>query len=191
MSEIGTGGATEAGRMVEPRQVIDFWREAGPDKWFARDEAFDARFRLAFLDAHWAASRGELEHWADSADGALALLLLLDQFPRNCFRRSGHAYATDPLARHYAARAVEAGFDAQVEPALRVFVYLPFEHSEDMADQQRSVELARGLPEEYLKYAIAHLDVIARFGRFPHRNRELGRENTPDEQAWLDAGGGF
>ncbi|WP_417472248.1 DUF924 family protein [Luteimonas mephitis] len=177
--------------MIEPARVIDFWREAGPGKWFARDDGFDARFRDGFLEAHWAASRRELEHWMGGADGALALLLLLDQFPRNCFRRSGHAYATDPLARHYAARAVEAGFDAQVEPALRVFVYLPFEHSEDMADQQRSVELARGLSEEYLKYAIAHLDVIARFGRFPHRNRELGRVNTPDEQAWLDAGGGF
>jgi uncharacterized protein (DUF924 family) len=191
MSDIGTGGATEAGRMVEPRQVIDFWREAGPDKWFARDEAFDARFRQAFLDAHWAASRGELEHWIDSADGALALVLLLDQFPRNCFRRSGHAYATDPLARHYAARAIEAGLDAQVDPALRVFMYLPFEHSEAMADQARSIELMHAVAPDFMQYAIAHRDVIERFGRFPHRNRELGRESTPDEQAWLDAGGGF
>jgi uncharacterized protein (DUF924 family) len=191
MSGIGPGGATEAGRMVEPRQVLDFWREAGPDKWFARDEAFDARFRQAFLDAHWAASRGELEHWVDSADGALALVLLLDQFPRNCFRRSGHAYATDPLARHYATRAIEAGLDARVEPALRVFMYMPFEHSEDMADQLRTIELMRAVAPEFMQYAIAHRDVIERFGRFPHRNRELGRENTPEEQAWLDAGGGF
>ena len=191
MSDIDTGGATEAGRMVEPRQVIDFWREAGPDKWFARDEAFDARFRLAFLDAHWAVSRGELEHWVDSADGALALVLLLDQFPRNCFRRSGHAYATDPLARHYAARAIQAGLDARVEPALRVFMYLPFEHSEDMADQLRTIELMRSVAPEFMQYAIAHRDVIERFGRFPHRNRELGRANKPEEQAWLDAGGGF
>src|SRR3546814_11550920 len=89
----------------------------------------------------------------DSADGALALLLLLDQFPRNCFRRSGHAYATDPLARHYAARAVDAGFDTQVDPALRVFVYLPFEHSEDMADKLRCIELTRPIHPEYMKYA--------------------------------------
>ncbi len=194
MSDFGTGGmggATEAGRMVEPRQVLDFWREAGPGKWFARDEAFDARFRQAFLDAHWAASRGELEHWIDSADGALALVLLLDQFPRNCFRRSGHAYATDPLARHYATRAIDAGLDAQVEPALRVFMYMPFEHSEDMADQLRTIELMRAVAPEFMQYAIAHRDVIERFGRFPHRNRELGRENTTEEQAWLDAGGGF
>ncbi len=173
------------------RAVIDFWREAGPGRWFARDDAFDARFREGFLDAHMAASRRELEPWMEGADGALALVLLLDQFPRNCFRRSGHAYATDPLARHYAARAVAAGFDAQVDPALRVFVYLPFEHSEDPADQARSVELMRAVDADYMRYAVAHRDVIARFGRFPHRNRELGRESTPEEQAWLDAGGGF
>ncbi len=177
--------------MIDPNDVIDFWRDAGPDKWFARDDAFDARFRDGFTDAHWAAARRELEHWMDTANGALALLLLLDQFPRNCFRRSGHAYATDPLALHYAARAVDAGHDARVDPELRVFIYLPFEHSEQMADQRRSVALMRGLSEEYLKYAVAHLDVIERFDRFPHRNRELGRESTPEEQAWLDAGGGF
>jgi uncharacterized protein (DUF924 family) len=177
--------------MVEPKDVIAFWREAGPDRWFARDAAFDARFREGFGDAHFAASRRELEHWMDDADGALALVLLLDQFPRNCFRDSGHAYATDPLARHYAARAVDAGFDARVDPALRVFVYMPFEHSEDPADQARCLELMRAVDPDYMKYAIAHRDVIARFGRFPHRNRALGRGNTPEEQAWLDAGGGF
>ncbi|HZW19458.1 DUF924 family protein [Luteimonas lutimaris] len=177
--------------MVEPKQVIDFWRDAGPDKWFARDDGFDARFREGFADAHWAAARRELEHWMDTADGALALLLLLDQFPRNCFRRSGHAYATDPLARHYAARAIDAGLDAQVDPALRVFMYMPFEHSEDMADQRRTLELMRAVDAGYMQYAVAHRDVIERFGRFPHRNRELGRVNTPEEQDWLDAGGGF
>ena len=177
--------------MTEAEEVVTFWREAGPDKWFARDDAFDARFRERFLDAHFAAARRELEHWMDGAGGALALVLLLDQFPRNCFRRSGHAYATDPLARHYAERAVEAGLDARVDPALRVFMYLPFEHSEDSADQARSIELMRLVDAGYMQYAVAHRDVIARFGRFPHRNRELGRESTPEEQAWLDAGGGF
>jgi uncharacterized protein (DUF924 family) len=194
MSDLGTGGmggATETGPAVEPRQVLDFWRDAGPGKWFARDDVFDARFGEGFLDAHWAAARRELEHWMDGADGALALVLLLDQLPRNCFRRSGHAYATDPLARHYATRAIGAGFDAQVDPALRVFMYLPFEHSEDMADQVRSIELMRAVAPDYMQYAVAHRDVIERFGRFPHRNGELGRGNTPDEQAWLDAGGGF
>lgn len=177
--------------MTEAEEIVTFWREAGPDKWFARDEAFDARFRERFLDAHFAAARRQFEHWMDDAGGALALVLLLDQFPRNCFRRSGHAYATDPLARHYAERAVEAGLDARVDPALRVFMYLPFEHSEDSADQARSIELMRLVDAGYMQYAVAHRDVIARFGRFPHRNRELGRESTPEEQAWLDAGGGF
>jgi len=187
-----TGGhPAKPGSTPPPAGVVAFWRDAGPGKWFARDEDFDARFRARFIDAHWAASRRELEHWMDDADGALALLLLLDQFPRNCFRGSGHAYATDPLARHYAACAIEAGLDARVEPALRVFVYLPFEHSEDVADQARSMELMRTLDADYMKYAVAHRDVIARFGRFPHRNRELGRTSTPGEQAWLDAGGGF
>src|SRR5690606_36004925 len=156
------GGTT----MLDPKQVIDFWRDAGPAKWFARDDAFAASFRVGFGDAHRAAAPREPQHWMDTAGGAPALALLLAQFPRDCSRRSGHAYATDPLARHYAVRAVEAGLDAQVDPALRVFVYLPFEHSEDMADQRRSVELMRGLSEEYLKYAVAHLDVIERFGRF-------------------------
>src|SRR3546814_11231307 len=107
-------------------------------------------------------------------------------FPYTTLFRS--AYATDPLARRYATRAVDAGFDTQVDPALRVFVYLPFEHSEDMADQLRCIELTRAIDPEYMKYAVAHKEVIERFGRFPHRNRELGRETKPDEEARLDAG---
>jgi len=176
---------------VSPADIVGFWRDAGYEKWFARNETFDADLHSRFQDAHFAASRRELEAWMDSAEGALALLILLDQFPRNCFRKSAHSYATDPLARHYAARAIEAGFDATVDPALRVFFYLPFEHSENVADQERSVELTRALDENFMKYALAHRDVIARFGRFPHRNHELGRTNTPEEQAYLDAGGGF
>ena len=178
--------------MIDPREVVAFWRDAGYERWFRRDDAFDAECRARFLDAHHAAARRELEHWMDDADGALALLVLLDQIPRNVFRGSGHAFATDPLARHYADRALAAGFDARVEPALRAFFYMPFEHSEDMADQQRAVALFDALANaEYAKYARAHLDAIRRFGRFPHRNPALGRASTPEEQAWLDAGGGF
>jgi len=174
------------------QQVIDFWRDAGYDKWFNGGAAFDAACRERFLDAHFAAARREHEDWMDSADGALALLILLDQIPRNVFRGSAHAFATDPLALHYARRAVDAGLDAQVDASLRAFVYLPFEHSEDLGDQRRSVDLFDALGNEgYAKYARAHLDVIEKFGRFPHRNRALGRGNTPEEQAWLDAGGGF
>lgn len=172
--------------------VLAFWREAGYGKWFRGGEAFDAQCRDVLLDAHFAAARRECEHWMDTADGALALVLLLDQIPRNVFRGSGHAFATDPLARHYAARAIAAGFDARVEPALRYFLYMPFEHSEDAQDQDLAIELFTALGDaDLLGYANAHRDVIVRFGRFPHRNAALGRSNTPAEQAWLDAGGGF
>lgn len=174
------------------RTIVGFWLNAGPAKWFAKDAAFDAELRARFLDAHFAAARREHEDALDDADGALALVLLLDQVPRNVFRDSAHAFATDPLAREYADRAIAAGHDLRVDPALRVFFYLPFEHSEDLADQESCVALVAGMGDaNYLKYAEAHRDVIRRFGRFPHRNRALARTNTPEEQAWLDAGGGF
>ncbi len=170
--------------------VLQFWEAAGPDRWFGRSESFDASFREQFLDAHHAAARREREDWMDSADGALALLILLDQFPRNCFRGSAHSYATDGLALHYAKRAVAAGFDLVVAPALRMFFYLPFEHSEDPAEQARSLELHRGLPEPGAdQWAVLHQDIIARFGRFPHRNAALGRTTTAEEQRYLDEGG--
>lgn len=178
--------------MNAARDIVAFWRDAGPSKWFAKDDAFDAELRDRFLDAHFAAARREHEALLDDADGALALVLLLDQVPRNVFRDSGHAFATDPLARAYATRAIAAGHDSRVAPALRVFLYLPFEHSEAIADQDHCVELVAAMGDaNYLKYAEAHRDVIRRFGRFPHRNRALGRDSTPEEQAWLDAGGGF
>ncbi|WP_411833274.1 DUF924 family protein [Pseudoxanthomonas mexicana] len=176
---------------IGPQQVTGFWREAGYARWFSRDDAFDAAFRQRFGDAHFRAARRELEAWMDDAEGALALVLLLDQYPRNCFRGSAHSYATDGLARHYAARAVEAGFDAQVEAALKIFFYLPFEHSEDLADQQRSLDLFAAHGDAgYLRYAQLHYDLIVRFGRFPHRNEALGRASTEAELAYL-AGGGF
>ena len=178
--------------MTDAHQVIAFWREAGMAKWFGGGEAFDAECRERWLEAHIAAARREFEGWIDDADGALALVLLLDQIPRNAYRGSAHGYATDPLALHYATRAIEAGFDEQVDPALRFFLYMPFEHSEQRQDQDRAVELFTALGDaNLLGYAKAHRDVILRFGRFPHRNAALGRANTADEQAWLDAGGGF
>lgn len=172
--------------------IVAFWRDAGMGKWFRGGTAFDEECRARWQDAHFAAARREFDSWMDAADGALALVLLLDQIPRNIFRASGHAFATDPLALHYAARAIEAGFDARVEPALRFFFYMPFEHSEALADQQRAVALFTALEDpDLLGYAVAHREVIAQFGRFPHRNAALGRTSTPDEQAWLEAGGGF
>lgn len=178
--------------VVAAGDVVAFWRDAGYAKWFQGGEAFDAECRDRLGEAHLAAARGKLDAWSDTAEGALALVLLLDQIPRNVYRGSAHAFATDPLALRHAAQAVEAGFDARVDPALRFFFYMPFEHSEQLADQDRAIELFSALGNaDLLGYAKAHRDVIARFGRFPHRNRALGRESAPDEQAWLDAGGGF
>ena len=172
--------------------VVTFWREAGPRRWFAKDADFDAAFRARFLDLHFAAARRELDAWAASADGVLALLILLDQFPRNAFRGSAQMYATDALARHFARLAVEAGLDRLIEPELRQFCYLPFEHSEELADQERSLALARTLGPRHARHArhaLRHRDIIARFGRVPHRNALLGRDSTPEELAFLAAGG--
>ena len=174
------------------REVVAFWRDAGAGKWFNGGAGFDAECRTRFLDAHFEAARRGLDGWMGDAEGALALVLLLDQIPRNVFRGSAHAFATDGLAREVARNAIAAGFDRQVDPALRLFFYMPFEHSEDMADQDRAVQLFTAMGDAgYLDYARRHRDVIARFGRFPHRNAVLGRISTPEERAWLAAGGGF
>lgn len=169
--------------------VTKFWRDAGEDAWFEKNEAFDADFRDHFLDLHYAAARRECDGWLEHAEGSLALMILLDQFPRNCFRGTGHMYATDPLARYFAAKAIAAGHDLALEEEIRVFLYLPYEHSELLADQHISVDLTQARAEPYLKYAVEHRDIIQNFGRFPHRNRMLGRETTPQEQTFLDGGG--
>lgn len=178
--------------MTTINDVVNFWRDAGVQCWFGGGEAFDAQCREHFADAHMAASRREFDAWNDSADGALALQILLDQIPRNIYRDSAHSFATDPLALSLARQAVAAGLDKQVEQDLRLFMYLPFEHSENLADQHLAVDYIEPLGHaEYTHYAHAHRYIIARFGRFPHRNKVLGRENTPEEQAYLDGGGGF
>ena len=169
--------------------IVDFWREAGPESWFAKDPAFDRRFREQFLHQHEAAARGGLGSWMHSATGALALLLLLDQFPRNAFRGTPRMYATDPLARQVAEIVIEAGHDRRVYEQIRHFFYLPFGHSEVLADQERSVALTRHLGAPNFSHAEGHRDIIRRFGRFPHRNALLGRVTTAEEQAFLDAGG--
>ena len=167
--------------------VVDFWRSAGPARWFAKNDGFDAEFRDRFSDAHFAAARRELDEWAHTAYGSLALLILLDQFPRNCFRGSAHMFATDPLARRFAHQALAHGHDAQVEEAMRSFCYLPFMHSEDLADQDLSLRLYLQMGPN--PYAVDHRDIILRFGRFPHRNRCLGRDTTEEEAAFLEGGG--
>ena len=169
--------------------VIAFWKQAGPKRWFAKDEGFDRDFRDRFIAAHMQAARRELEGWLTTADGALALLILLDQYPRNAFRGTAHMFATDPLARLYARKMVDAGLDQQIEPQLRAFCYLPFEHSEDPQDQQRSLALNQQLDASTYHWAKEHADIIERFGRFPHRNGVLGRTSTDEERAFLKAGG--
>jgi uncharacterized protein (DUF924 family) len=173
----------------EVAKVTGFWRQAGPGKWFARKPAFDARFRERFLDLHYAAARRECDHWIHNSEGALALLLLLDQFPRNAYRGTAHMYATDPLALHLADSALKAGRDSGIEPELRLFLYLPFAHSENLVDQDRSVALNRRLGAWYEEHACAHRHIIRRFCRFPHRNALLGRETTPEERRFLAEGG--
>jgi uncharacterized protein (DUF924 family) len=169
--------------------VTKFWRDAGEDAWFEKNEAFDADLRNRFLDLHYAAARRECDDWSAYAEGSLALMILLDQFPRNCFRGTGHMYATDPLARYFAAKAIAAGHDLELDEEIRIFLYLPYEHSELLADQHISVDLTQARAELYLKYTVEHRDIIQNFGRFPHRNRMLGRETTAQEQAFLDGGG--
>jgi uncharacterized protein (DUF924 family) len=170
--------------------VVSFWSAAGPKAWFKKDEAFDAEIRRRFLKTHEAAAAGKLAAWEHSAEGALALLILLDQFPRNMFRGQARMFETDPMARAIAAGAIVRGFDAQVAKEMRGFFYLPFEHSEDMADQQRSVAFYKAIGDtDGLKWAELHADIIKRFGRFPHRNALLCRATTPEEQKFLDEGG--
>ncbi len=173
-----------------PQAVLAFWRDAGPEKWFSRDDAFDAQVRARFLQTYEDAAAWRLEGWTRSAESTLALLIVLDQFPRNMFRGTPRAFAADALAREIAAGALAEGYDRAVPAALRGFFYLPFMHSEDLADQERCVALYRELGEpEGIKYAEIHADIIRRFGRFPHRNAVLGRTTTAEEQAFLDGGG--
>jgi uncharacterized protein (DUF924 family) len=181
---------TDAAPLATAAEVVRFWTEAGPGHWFNKDDAFDAEIRRRFLATHEAAAAGKLADWESTAEGALALLILLDQFPRNMFRGSARAFATDPQARAITAGALLRGFDAQLPANLRGFFYLPFEHSEDMADQDRGIALYTAAGDtDGLKWAKTHHDIVSRFGRFPHRNAVLGRATTPEEAAFLDDGG--
>jgi uncharacterized protein (DUF924 family) len=175
---------------VTPGEILAFWRAAGHDRWYARDDAFDAEIRERYLDLWRKAAGGGLSSWERSDNGALALVIVLDQFPRNMFRGDARTYASDALAREVARRAIERGVDSRIDPDLLEFLYLPFMHSEHLPDQLRCIELFRNVGNtEQLKYAEHHADIISRFGRFPHRNRILGRTTTPDERAFLDEGG--
>jgi len=170
--------------------IVAFWRAAGPEKWFAKDDAFDAEIKQRFLPAHEAAAAGELADWERSPEGVYALLVLLDQFPRNLFRGSERAFATDAQALAVAERAIAQGFDTSYQPPEQRFFYMPFMHSEELADQERCVSLCAAADDaEGVKFAEIHRDIIRDFGRFPHRNPVLGRETTAEEQAFLEKGG--
>lgn len=170
-------------------RILAFWfgdDDAPREAWFVADPAFDHSIREAFADATTAALAGSLDDMADGPEGALALILLLDQFPRNLHRGSADAFAGDARARAIAERTIDSGWDAALAPVRRQFVYLPFQHSENLDDQRRSVALYAELAfDDGLEWAERHLTVIERFGRFPHRNAALGRALTPEEEAFL------
>lgn len=179
--------------MTTPETILAFWfEECTPDMWYRQSDDFDALIEDRFRDVYKAACAGELDGWTETARGSLALVLLLDQFSRNLFRGDARAYARDARSREIVDRALKKGFDRQLPTDEQAFLYMPLMHSEDLADQERCVALFAAVPNsDNLKYAQEHHDVIARFGRFPHRNSVLGRASTEEELAYLAAGGGF
>ena len=184
--------------MSSPQEVLDFWfgREGEEgygefrEAWFNRDPEFDREIRDRFEPVYEEAATGRLDDWKSEARSCLALIVVLDQFPRNMYRGDARMYAADEKAREAARHAVEHAYDRELSPYGRLFIYLPFEHSEELDDQRLSVELFRGLAtemgsEDLLGYAVRHLEIIERFGRFPHRNEILGRRTTPEESMFL------
>ncbi|BCL75893.1 membrane protein [Jeongeupia sp. HS-3] len=200
-------GRVKSGRdtVATPDEVLAFWFGCPDDPdyhqprtaWFRKDAVFDAAIRRRFLATVEAALAGRCSDWALDTRGALALVIVLDQFPRNLFRGSAAAFAGDPLARQTADAVVSKGWHLALAPVEQLFVYLPFEHAESLADQEKMIALTENwqghdVLGEFHRYAVLHHDVIARFGRFPHRNAVLGRESTPDELDYLARpGAGF
>ncbi|MEX6507088.1 DUF924 family protein [Jiella sp. M17.18] len=175
---------------VDPQTIVEFWREAGPDRWFNKDEAFDETIRHRFGDVYEQAARGDLDGWAETATGTLALILVLDQFPRNLFRGSPLAFATDGKALSLAKMALARGDHRTVGEDVNQFLALPLMHSEDLEDQEACVGWMDEIGNEAnVKAAHEHREIIARFGRFPHRNAILARPTTEPEEAFLAAGG--
>jgi uncharacterized protein (DUF924 family) len=196
--------------MITSADVLSFWFGESEDPftapaenislWFTKRDATDALIRDRFEDTILAAAAGRLDEWRQSPSSWIALIVLLDQFPRNIYRGTARAFAFDELAQRLALNAIHAGIDKELRPIERLFAYLPLEHSEDLALQRRCVACFEALRAEvppehaksydgYLTYAQRHLDIIERFGRFPHRNVALGRESTPEEEAFLQTPG--
>lgn len=176
---------------MQAADVLDYWSTLGHEGWWVKNEEVDREIVERFGDVHQQACKGELDYWAETADGALALIIILDQFSRNMFRGSPKSFSQDLLALAIAKAAIARGLDKDAREDLKVFFYLPFEHSEKIADQEQSVLFQYSILDnpEALKAALQHREIIQRFGRFPHRNAVLGRHTTPGEQAYLDGGG--
>jgi uncharacterized protein (DUF924 family) len=180
----------DGARGIEPDDVMAFWRAAGPDKWFHKNDAFDYEVKVRFLALWHVAAQGILARWEEKPESALALVIVLDQFPRNMFRGLARAYEADPVARAVADRAIIRGFDQRSSRVERRFFYLPFMHSERVTDQERCLAFARAYgDDEFSRSAEQHADIVRRFRRFPHRNVILDRRTTAEEQAFLDGGG--
>jgi uncharacterized protein (DUF924 family) len=184
----------------QPERILNFWMTPGHvaedtvhrwSRWFVPDPEFDKLCKSLFLDSYRDAAFGRLDGWKKAPRSCLALVLLLDQFPRNMLRGTARAFATDLKARELSRHAIESGFDRKLSPLMRMFLYLPLEHSENLDDQLESVRLSCALGgqnhdySEILKYAEQHLEIIRRFGRFPGRNRALGRQSTQEEMDFL------
>ena len=179
---------------MHPDDVLAFWFGQERQAWFRKDPVFDDAIRQRFLGTCEAAAESRLADWRRTARGCLALILVLDQFPRNLFRGQARAFATDPQAREVTRHVLEQGWDRSMTPTERMFLYLPLEHSESLSDQEQCLALMTqisGAPEtaDLPQWARAHLEIIRRFGRFPHRNAALGRETTPEEAEFLKGPG--
>jgi uncharacterized protein (DUF924 family) len=201
---VGRGELADEARGMgaTPEEVLAFWfgREGKEgygefrEVWFSRDPEFDREIRDRFEAVYEEAVAGGLEVWKEEARSCLALIVVLDQFPRNMFRGDARMYTADGLALAAARHAVERAYDRELPPFQRLFVYLPFEHSENLEDQRSSMELFRGLSgeigsDDLLTYAVRHSKIVERFGRFPHRNEILDRRTTPEEAEFLEEPG--
>lgn len=185
---------------MSAEDILQFWfkpedtsqKATATRRWFDPDAQFDELCKVKFLARHEEAANGRLEHWKNSPRSCLALILLLDQFPRNMFRGTARAFATDAKAREVSRHAIASGFERDLTPDMRMFIYLPFEHSENLDDQRESIRLYSALIAEYpdhkelLGYAQRHMEIVRRFGRFPARNKALGRKSTAEEIHFLE-----
>ncbi|MEM7216689.1 MAG: DUF924 family protein [Pseudomonadota bacterium] len=178
-------------KQVQPNDILNFWADLGDEGWWTKNPEVDQQIHDRFGGTHSDAALGKLDHWAATPDGALALIIVLDQFSRNMLRGDAKSFAQDEKALQIAKEALVKGLDKGCREDLRVFFYLPYEHSECIAEQELSVQLQHSIrdSEESLKAALEHRDIIQRFGRFPHRNTVMERHTTPAEQAFLNGGG--